>query len=118
MPARDRLDRLEFSDKAAALEHAVQMGAYSCPHCSHRVGFRTQNFRDHEGAKRSNLDPDWRIRFDAARQLDVSRWESFLDFSCPGCRAPVRVIYEPGEEYAMSAHSWCLLEVLEADEWL
>lgn len=117
VPAGERLDRLEFSDEAEYRDHAVHVGAYCCPRCSFRVEFRTRNFRQHECAKRSNLDPEWHDRFDAARPLELSRWQSFLDFHCPGCKAPVRIVYEPGDEYAMGSHSWQLIEVLEAAEW-
>lgn len=117
VPAGDRIDRLEFSDEAEYREHAVHIGAYCCPRCGWRVEFRARHFREHEGATRSNLDPEWRGQFDAARPFKLSHWESFLDFHCPGCKAPVRVIYEAGQEYAMGAHPWQLLEVLEVAEW-
>lgn len=116
VPAAERIDRLEFSDEAEYREHAVHLGAYSCPRCGCGVEFRTNDFRKHEGAKLSNLDPAWRSRFDVVRPIKASRWESFLDFHCPGCKAPVRVIYEAGQEYAMGSHP-CLVEVLEPDEW-
>lgn len=117
VPAGERIDRLEFSDEAEYRDHAVHVGAYSCPRCGCGVEFRTRHFREHEGAKRSNLDPEWRSRFDAAHPIELSRWESFLDFHCTGCKAPVRIIYEAGQEYAMGSHPWRLVEVLEAAEW-
>jgi len=116
VPAGERIDRLEFSDEAEYREHAVHLGTYSCPRCGCGVEFRTHDFRKHEGAKPSNLDPAWRSRFDVARPVDSSRWESFLDFHCPSCKAPVRVIYEAGQEYAMGSHSWHLVEVVESAE--
>jgi predicted RNA-binding Zn-ribbon protein involved in translation (DUF1610 family) len=116
VPAAERLDRLEFSDEPEYQEHAVHVGSYLCPRCGYNVEFRARNFRDHETARRSNLDAEWRSRFDAARPINLSRWESFLDFHCPGCNAPVRIIYEAGSEWAMGLHPWRLLEVLEAIE--
>lgn len=115
--ASERLDRLEFSGKTEYQDHCVHIGSYICPCCASRVDFHARHFLTHEGLKHSNLEDEWRTRFDATRPLNASRWESFLDFHCPGCKAPVRVIYEPGDEYAMGAHSWRALEVLEADEW-
>lgn len=117
VPASERLDRLEFSPKAEFQDHCVHIGSYICPRCDFLVDLHARHFLKHEGLKDSNLEVEWRTHFDAARPLNASRWESFLDFHCPGCKAPVRVIYEPGDEYAMSAHSWLVLEVLEADEW-
>ncbi len=113
----DRLDRLEFSPRAEYLDHAVHLGAYTCPRCGRAVAFETRHFRDAEHEPSSNLASPWRERFDAARPLDRRRRESFLDFHCPGCGAPVRVVYAPGDEFAMGAHSWRLLEVLKAAEW-
>lgn len=56
----------------------------------------------------------WKARFDEAHPLDARRWESFLDFHCPGCRAPVRLIYEAGAEWAMGVHGWRVTTILES----
>jgi hypothetical protein len=117
VPAGDRIDRLEFSEDAEYRDHAVHLGTYCCPRCDSGVEFRTHHFREHEGTKRSNLNAEWRSRFDIARPIEASRWESFVDFHCPGCKAPVRIIYEAGQEYAMGSHPWRLVEVLEAADW-
>jgi hypothetical protein len=111
-----RLDRIEFSPQAELLERAIHLGAYSCPHCGQKVEFSTRHFREHEFSRRSNLATAWQELFDAERPLDRSRWESFFDFHCPGCQAPVRIIYEPGAEFAMGAHPWRIIEVLESAE--
>jgi hypothetical protein len=111
-----RLDRLEFSPRTESVAHAIDVGAYACPHCGERVEFTTRHFGRHALSTRSNLETEWRERFDAERPLDRSRWESFLDFHCPGCRAPVRIVYESGGEVAMGVHAWRIVEVLESSE--
>jgi hypothetical protein len=116
VPAAERLDRLRFSDEPEYQEHAIHVGSYICPRCRYNIEFRAQNFREHETMRHSNLDPDWRSRFDAARPVNLSRWEFFLDFHCPGCKSPARIIYQAGSEWAMGAHTWQLLEVLESIE--
>lgn len=115
--AKERMDRLDFSGQVEYTEHVVHIGAYQCPWCNKRVDFLTENFEKHETMNHSNLDAIWRIRFDDARPLESSRWESFVDFHCPGCNAPVRIIYEAGDEWSMGVHSWHLKEVLEAQKW-
>ncbi len=64
---------------------------YRCPHCGDGVRFTTTDFNRHTGTEHSNLERSVRAEFDCARPIE--RDEYFLDFPCPGCRAPVRVIY-------------------------
>ena len=112
-----RLDRLEFSGEGEWRDHAVQLGAYTCPHCGHHVGLRSADLRRHEPAPSANLESLWRERFDVARPDARSAGESHLDFHCPGCHAPVRLAYAPGPEYAMGAHPWRFTAVFEAARW-
>ena len=118
VPARDRMDRVEFSHEQEWRDHAVQMGAYQCPGCSHRVELRASDIERHEYAPTTNLRDPWPRRFDDARPVRGDRWESFLDFNCPGCGAPVRLIFAQGPEYAMGAHSWSFVDIVEVAEWV
>jgi hypothetical protein len=115
VPPQERMDRLEFSGHAEHMEHVIHIGTYECPYCHSRVDFSTDHFRKHEGITFSNLKAPWPSNLDKARPLDSKRWESFLDFHCPGCQAPVRVIYEPGPEWAMGVHGWRVVEILESE---
>jgi len=114
VPARERMDRLEFSGEVEHTEHVVHVGAYECPYCRKQVEFNTDHFRRHENNDFSNLETLWKRLFDQARPLDAKRWESFLDFHCPGCGAPVRLIYEAGAEWAMGVHGWRVTTILES----
>ena len=98
-------------DPAARLDHAVPVPRdvlnsfielvttedncywdhYRCPHCGDGVKFTTTDFNRHTGMEHSNLERSDRAEFDRARLLEGD--EYFLDFPCPGCRAPVRVVY-------------------------
>ena len=114
---RKRLDRVEFSGKREWQNHAIEVGEYTCPHCGHRVRLRTSDFARHEFDPSANAREPWQALFDAVRPDRRDAWESHLDFHCPGCNAPVRLVYEPGEEYAMGVHSWQVGAILEAARW-
>lgn len=111
------MNRLTFSYQSEAVDQATHIGAYSCPYCEQKVEFRTQHFSKHEGRLNSNLQGGWPERFDKARPLQPEKWESFLDFHCPRCGAPVGIIYEAGSEWAMGCHPWHVTEVVEAKQW-
>jgi hypothetical protein len=117
VPANERMNRLEFSSQVEWTEHVVHIGQYQCPWCSDYVEFRTQNFQKHEHITYSNLKSPWPKRFSNTRPIKAEKWESFLDFHCPGCAAPVRIIYEPGNEYAMGTHGWRVTEIIETNKW-
>jgi predicted RNA-binding Zn-ribbon protein involved in translation (DUF1610 family) len=115
--AKNRMTRLDFSGQVEWTEHVVHIGEYECPWCNEHVEFRTQYFEKHETQVYSNLKSPWLERFNDARPIKTGKWESFLDFYCPGCGAPVRIIYEAGGEYSMGSHPWRLTKIVEAAEW-
>jgi acetone carboxylase gamma subunit len=47
------------------------------------------------------------------RPLDKSRWQDHLDFICPKCGLLVRVVYEPGNSYAMGCYEYEIVDVVE-----
>jgi hypothetical protein len=118
VPAELRLDRAVFGRVPEATEQVADVGHYFCPHCRAAAEFRTRHFEQHLACANTNLSEPWNERFVAARPLHAEEWESFLDFECPGCRAPVRIIYRAGPEWAMGCHGWHLVDVVEASEWV
>ncbi len=104
-----------FSEQEEYIEHAVHVGTYTCPWCGQAVQFRTQHFRKHEKRNPSNLRQEWQTVFNAFRPVSPKGWESFLDFHCPQCDAPVRIIYDAGGEWAMGVHSWVVKEIVETN---
>ncbi|MEO1034390.1 MAG: hypothetical protein AAFX44_02405 [Pseudomonadota bacterium] len=113
----DRLDRQTFSYQSEVTDEAVDLGRYICPHCGHTFELEMRHFRLHEGTNFSNLNEIWRKHFDAFRAARQEAWESYLDFHCAGCRAPVRLIYEPDSKWAMGTHAWRITEIIEASAW-
>lgn len=115
--AAERLDRTQFRSDVEYLDHVVQLAGYSCPHCGAGVEFEGRHWRDGRpfgAARAATLDGRWHAAFDADRPLRSGEWA--LDFNCPGCRAPVRIVYELASPEA-KAFDWDLLEVLEAARW-
>src|SRR5688572_6869985 len=106
--AGERLDRTTFRYEEEYLNHVVQLAAYRCPHCGTGVEFQGRHFGP--GVDRATVDPRWRSEFDAARPL--ATLEGALEFHCPGCTAPVRIVYaKKGDQYRIFDAD--LLEVLE-----
>jgi len=117
LPAEMRVDRVSFSRLPEFTKHTTDTGTYVCAHCTTAVAFRTRNFEKHFDTSFTNLDAFWHNQFTSRRPLQSGEWEAFLDFACPGCGAPVRIIYRAGPEWAMGCHGWQLIEVLEAECW-
>ena len=111
----ERLDRVEFDPREELRDSVILLGTYRCPACGAAVEFRTGDFRDGMSPDRpSKLDGAEAAAFDAFRPLDSARWESRLDFHCPGCRSPVRLIYEPWE-FAMGSYAFTVTGVVERE---
>jgi predicted RNA-binding Zn-ribbon protein involved in translation (DUF1610 family) len=110
--ADERFDRTQFRSEVEYLDHVVQFAAYRCPHCGTGVEFQGRHFGP--GVSRATVDRRRRSEFDAARPL--AALEGALEFHCPGCTAPVRIIYaRKGDQYRIFDAD--LLEVLEAANW-
>ena len=108
--ARKRFDATEFDIRSEAWDHTIHLSDYNCPECGHKVRFNSKDFfREHI----SILTPELVGLIEKFRPLDKETWEIALDFYCPGCEMPVRVIPRPGEEFAMGCYNWELLKVVE-----
>jgi predicted RNA-binding Zn-ribbon protein involved in translation (DUF1610 family) len=111
-----RMDRLEFGTEREVLDHIIEVGAYRCPHCTTEVAFRSSHFGPRPSPI-SQVDAKWARAFDRLRPLDLRAWESFVDFPCPGCKAPVRLVYGAGDTWAMGTNSWRVADILEVHPW-
>jgi predicted RNA-binding Zn-ribbon protein involved in translation (DUF1610 family) len=112
-----RLDRTQFRSDVESLDHVVQLAAYSCPHCGAGVEFKGRHWREGRpfgGARPSALEDRWQAAFDTARPLDPFEWA--MDFHCPGCGAPVRIVYAQMSDMSKTS-DWDLVEVLEVIRW-
>jgi hypothetical protein len=113
--AAERLDRTQFRSDVAYLDHVVQLAGYRCARAG--VEFKGRHWwegRSFGTARPPVLEERWHAAFDADRPLQSREWA--LDFNCPGCRAPVRIVYKLVSDDT-KAFDWDLLEVLEAARW-
>lgn len=111
VPAGERCDRIIFNPRVEHDDHVIHVGAYRCPHCSSEFEFNTRALRHGETREPGAAEGTWDAACRSVRPL-ADAWEWFFDFHCPGCRAPVRIIYGHGGDYAMGAHMYELLAVL------
>ncbi len=90
------------------------MGFYICPHCQERIRFKTSNFLGYyvypklQAADRAKFD-----EFRPLRHYGDHGPEAHLDFYCPSCESPVRIIFDK-VEFAMGSHYAIVTEVIEA----
>ncbi len=82
---RGLLDGDDFSNRVAGT------CIYTCPRCAHRIRFRWRSFYRADGR---SLMPRHlrRILDDLTPNLPTDE-QSIIDFSCPTCEAPTRVIF-------------------------
>ena len=64
---------------------------YTCPRCRHRIRFRWRSFFRADG--RSPLPRQLRRIFDDFTPDLPTAEQSVVDFYCPSCRAPTRIIF-------------------------
>ncbi len=110
-PAEERLDRLLFGGREEYDEHVVHVAAYRCAHCGRETEFNSGTLIKAQGFKGSPLGDQWHSSCEAVRPLGA--WEWSLDFRCPQCSCPVRIIFAADEEFAMGAYKNRLLQVIE-----
>lgn len=106
--AADRLTKTKYNGSY------TDYGFYECGKCGQAVRFRTEDFRRHSGADSARLAGDMNDVFCAARPLLQYDW--VLDFRCPGCSRPVRIIYTHGDSLPWNTYGYEALQVLECDD--
>lgn len=107
-----RVDRIVFSRQAEYLEHRIHLGSYTCPECNTALEFNTSTLESWEAAVQSPLGPEWQAACDTVRAR--GGWEWAFDFTCRGCDRRRRIIYAHDGEWAMGAHRYRLVAVLES----
>ena len=89
---------------------------YICAHCSHQVGFSNDSFSRHCHGERqgiSKLPEPCKSIFDQVRPIGD---DFFLDFLCPGCESPVRLVFNYSSEEKPDPRADDYVEVLCALE--
>lgn len=97
------LDGTEYINRVAAT------CVYRCPHCGHGVRFKWHHFL--KADKRSFLRRIVRKAFDDYRPIIPSAERGFLDFHCPSCDAPARIIFL-AKDYRLRAFHFDIETVL------
>lgn len=82
---------------------------YCCPRCSHRIRFRWRSFYQADG--RSAFKRELRRFFDDMTPALSSEEQGFLDFYCPTCSAPTRIIFS-ADDYSKSAYHFDIYAAL------
>ncbi len=82
---------------------------YCCPRCSHRIRFRWRSF--YQANERSAFK--WKLRrvFDDMTPALKTDEQGFLDFFCPTCAAPTRIIFS-ADDYAKLAYHFDIYAAL------
>ena len=73
---------------------------YGCPRCGHRIRFRWRSFYQASGG--SPFQRRLRRAFDD--MTPESAAGGWLDFHCPTCRAPTRIVYHARDSLAAACH--------------
>ncbi len=82
---------------------------YRCPRCSHRIRFRWRSFYQAEGC--STFERKLRRCFDDMTPTLASDEQGCLDFYCPTCAAPTRIIFS-ADDYSKIAYHFDIYAAL------
>jgi hypothetical protein len=91
IPAEGRLTKLAF--QADEDWNTYPLSEYTCASCGEKVGFSLRDLDKHAYSDRTNLSEGDAAAFTAVAAKRLGEANSFLDFYCPGCKAPVRLYY-------------------------
>ncbi len=75
---------------------------YRCPRCAHRVRFRWRSFYQANG--RSVFKRQMRRVFDDLTPTLPADEQGFIDFYCPKCTAPTRIVYSAHDYTKIAYH--------------
>jgi hypothetical protein len=94
---RSRIPDSELRDPSAEqveTENGYRFDHYVCPRCGAGVSFRPHDFFRHVPPSNSPFPATvrWRLRLKTRKRRD----RSYLDFACPQCAMPIRIVYEFG----------------------
>ncbi len=75
---------------------------YCCPRCNHRIRFRWRSF--YQADSRSAFKRKLQRFFDDMTPVLASEEQGFLDFYCPSCAAPTRIIFSAHDYSKIAYH--------------
>ena len=114
-PAGERIDRTRFHPGEEGPERRFHFGWFVCSHCGHPLRFKASDFQRHMFRGTSALPPELTNAMDEERPLRGDLSEFAVDFECPGCKRPTRLVIEPWE-YAMGGYAFTVHAVVEGRE--
>ena len=82
---------------------------YRCPRCSHRIRFRWRSF--YQADERSVFQRKVRRVFDEMTPTLSTAEQGMLDFYCPTCAAPTRIIFS-ADDYSKIAYHFDIYAAL------
>ena len=82
---------------------------YRCPRCGHRIRFRWRSFYQANG--RSPFQRRLRRIFDDLTPALPADEQGCIDFHCPACQAPTRIIYS-AQDYTKIAYHFDIYAAL------
>lgn len=108
----EKIDRIIFDPRKEHLEHSIHYGFYSCPECHGKTRFQRTDFLEKSKSKISSRDQDWFDLFLQTKKYEANPTDEFLDFYCPGCHSPVRIIYE-AREFDMGSYYFTIKYIID-----
>ena len=93
---RGLLDGAEYRNRVAGT------CVYRCPRCAHRIRFRWRSFYRANG--RSIFQRGLQRIFDDLTPSLPGDEQSFLDFHCPSCAAPTRIVFSAHDYSKIAYH--------------
>lgn len=75
---------------------------YRCPRCSHRIRFRWRSF--YQADERSGFKRTLRRVFDDLTPTLTADEQGAIDFYCPACQAPTRIIFSAAASGKIAYH--------------
>ena len=92
-PANQKLNKTEFNNQVDWETYPT--ADYCCDKCNQGVSFNFTHFNTHQRSAFSNFKENDKSAFDLfASTNNLEPTNSFLDFYCPTCKAPVRIYYD------------------------
>ena len=90
-PTPDRIS----SDEVPVSERMLPV-IYRCENCGEKISFKTESFKKHCNSEYSNLSSEENEHFDRFMRVKRLTHLSFLDFQCPNCHRPTKILFEGG----------------------
>ena len=69
---------------------------YECDNCNEKISFKTESFKKHCNSEFTNLSINENDHFESFIRANHLTKLSFLDFRCPSCHQPTKILFDGG----------------------